>query len=64
VQAVVHLLLAADPVERIEVDDGTVTVAPARDPSLDELVAGRIAVDAGGSLDRENGMLVLRLPGL
>jgi hypothetical protein len=62
VQAVVHLLLAADPVERIEVDDGTVTVAPARDPSLDELVAGRIAVDAGGSLDRENGMLVLRLP--
>jgi hypothetical protein len=61
-QAVVHLLLAADPVERIELAGPTLTIAPARDESLDELVAGRIAADAGGSLVRDAGALVLRLP--
>lgn len=60
-QAVVHLLLAADPAERLEVDGGTVTVAPARDASLDELVAGRIAADAGGACTRADGGFMLWL---
>ena len=62
VQAVVHLLLAADPAERVELADGAVRVAPARQDSLHELVGRRIAVDHGGSLDRESDALVLRLP--
>ena len=61
-QAVVHLLLAADPVERIEVAAGTLAVTPVRERTLDEVVAARIAADAGGALDREDGSLVLRLP--
>jgi hypothetical protein len=61
-QAVVHLLLSADPAERLEVAPGSVTVAPAREASLDEVVAARIAADAGGTLGREGGSLVLRLP--
>ncbi|MES1248982.1 MAG: hypothetical protein ABUS54_15050, partial [Actinomycetota bacterium] len=61
-QAVVHLLLAADPAARVEVRDSAVTVAPARDASLDEVVAARIAADAGGSVTRTENAFVLRLP--
>lgn len=61
-QAAVHLLLAADPVEQIQVDGPELRIAPAREPSLDELVAGRIAADAGGTLERTDHALVLRLP--
>jgi hypothetical protein len=61
-QAVVHLLLAAHPVARLAVDDDGVSVSPARDASLDELVAARIAADAGGSVTRTGDAFVLRLP--
>lgn len=61
-QAVVHLLLAADLAASISLRDGALVVAPAREPSLDEVVAGRIAVDHGGSLAHEEGAYALRLP--
>ena len=61
-QAVVHLLLAADPVQQVAVAAAAVTVAPAREPSLDELVAARIVADAGGALERADGAFRLRLP--
>jgi signal transduction histidine kinase len=61
-QAVVHLLLAADLAASVELADGVVRVAPVREPSLDELVAARIAADHGGSLTREGGAYALRLP--
>ena len=61
-QAVVQLLLAADLAASVELRDGAVVVAPLRGPSLDEIVARRIALDHGGSLDREAGAYVLRLP--
>lgn len=60
-QAVVHLLLAADPVALVEVDTAAVAIAPARDASLDELVAARIAADAGGGVARADDGYVLRL---
>jgi len=61
-QAVVHLLLAADLASSVELRDGTLRVAPAREPSLDEVIARRIALDHGGALDRDGGVYVLRLP--
>jgi signal transduction histidine kinase len=61
-QAVVHLLLAADLASSIALRDGALTVAPAREPSLDEVIAARIAADRGGALTREHGAYVLRLP--
>jgi hypothetical protein len=61
-QAVVHQLLAADLAAGISLRDGALAVAPARDASLDEVIAARIAVDHGGSLVREGGAYVLRLP--
>jgi signal transduction histidine kinase len=61
-QAVVHLLLAADPVEQVELVDGALRVSPAREQSLDEVVAARIAADHGGSVERQDDALVLRLP--
>jgi hypothetical protein len=61
-QAVVHLLLAADPVESISLTGTTLRVTPARDLSLDELAAARIAADEGGTLERDGPALTLRLP--
>ena len=61
-QAVVHLLLAADVASSIALAGTTVSVTPARDPSLDEVIARRIAIDHGGSLTREDGAYVLQLP--
>jgi hypothetical protein len=61
-QAVVHLLLAADLARSVELREGAVRVAPVREPALDEIVAARIAADHGGSLAREDGAYVLRLP--
>ena len=61
-QAVVHLLLSADLASSIELRGTAVVVAPVRDSSLDEVVAARIAVDHGGSLTRDGGAYVLRLP--
>lgn len=61
-QAVVHLLLACDPVTAVALDDAGVRVAPAREASLDEVVAARIAADRGGAVVREDGAVVLRLP--
>lgn len=62
-QAIVQLLLAADPVSAVVVaPDGTITVSPARETSLDEVVAARIASDRGGELERHDGALRLRFP--
>jgi|tagenome__1003787_1003787.scaffolds.fasta_scaffold20631388_2 signal transduction histidine kinase len=61
-QAVVHLLLGSGTVERVVVETGCVRVAQVGPDSLDEVVARRIAVDHGGSLERDNGEYVLRLP--
>ena len=62
-QAVVQLLLAADPAGELVVGaDGTVRVAPARETSLEEIVTARIAADHGGSVERVDDALVLRLP--
>lgn len=63
-QALAHVLLAADPGDRLSVDvtPEQVRVSPAGPDSLDRLVAARIATDAGGSLAVEDGALVLRIP--
>jgi hypothetical protein len=60
-QAVVHLLLAADPVERVELAGDALRISPARELSLDEIVAARIAADHGGSVTHDD-VLTLRLP--
>jgi hypothetical protein len=64
VQAVVHVLLAADPpgALSVAVAPGELRVAPVGADSLDRLVAARIAADAGGSLALEGQALVLRIP--
>jgi hypothetical protein len=64
VQAVVHVLLAADPrgAVSVAVAPGELRVAPVGADSLDRLVAARIAADAGGSLAVEGEALVLRIP--
>ena len=61
-QAVVHLLLAADLAASIELRETTVLVGPVRELSLDEVVARRIALDHGGTLERGGDMYALRLP--
>lgn len=63
VQAVVHVLLAADerqPALSIEVAGRSLTVAPAGEESLHSVAAARIAVDHGGVLERDGGTLRLR----
>jgi hypothetical protein len=60
-QAVLHLVLAAAVDARVELVEGSLQVSPAGEPSFDELVARRIAVDHGGSLERRGDSLVLRL---
>jgi signal transduction histidine kinase len=61
-QAVLHLVLAAAVDAQVELVEGSLQVSPAGEPSFDELVARRIAVDHGGSLERRSESLVLRLP--
>ena len=62
-QAAIHLLLAGATAGRItvEVERAELRVSPAGAPSLDELVARRIALDHGGALDRDGMLLRLRL---
>jgi signal transduction histidine kinase len=66
IQAVLHLVLAArsqDAQIRVVVADGVLRVAPAATPDgLDVVVARRIALDNGGSLDEVDGAFELRLP--
>jgi signal transduction histidine kinase len=65
VQALLHLLLAARGGERIvvEVLPGLVRVSPVPESSLDALVAERIAVDHGGTPERDGASLSLRWTG-
>jgi signal transduction histidine kinase len=66
VQAAVHLLLAAAPARRLEVDVGAgrLRVGPAGEAeSIDTLAAERIAAGAGGELARDERAFVLHLPG-
>jgi signal transduction histidine kinase len=62
-QAVIHLLLAATPAGTItlELAGSELRVAPAGAETLDEVVARRIALDHGGSLERDGTALRLRL---
>jgi signal transduction histidine kinase len=61
VQAVLHLLLAARGADRIvlEVSPGRVRVSPIPESSLDVLVAERIALDHGGTPERDGDWLSL-----
>lgn len=64
-QAAVHLLLAAEPRGRleVEVEAGRLRIAPGGPgQTIDTLAAGRIAARAGGELARDDGALVLLLP--
>jgi signal transduction histidine kinase len=65
VQLMLHLVLAArttgEPM-RLAVAEGAARVAPAGAGGLDVLVARRIAVDHGGTLDEVDGAYELRLP--
>ena len=63
-QAAIHLLLAArsDRELAVAVREGTLEVGPAGDESLDELIAGRIAADHGGSVQRSTTSFRLLLP--
>lgn len=65
-QAVVHVLLAADAAAAtlaVEVADGVLSIAPAgAQESLHTVAAARIAADRGGALERAAGALRLRLP--
>jgi signal transduction histidine kinase len=64
-QIVLHLILAARsqgaPI-RVTVGDGAVRVAPAGADGLDVVVARRIAVDHGGTLEAIDGAYELRVP--
>jgi signal transduction histidine kinase len=64
VQAVLHLLLAARGTGRIEieVDNRSLRISPSPVESLGVLVATRIAVDHGGTVERAEGSLTLRWP--
>ena len=64
-QAVLHLLLAARETGRIEieVDKGSLRISPSPVESLGVLVATRIAVDHGGTVERTEGSVTLRWPG-
>jgi signal transduction histidine kinase len=61
-QVVLHLLLAARGTGRIEieVDDGSLRISPSPVESLGVLVATRIAVDHGGTVERTQGSLTQR----
>lgn len=65
-QAVVHVLLAADAgatTLAVDVADGVLSVAPAgAEESLHTVATARIAADRGGMLERAGGALRLRLP--
>lgn len=61
-QAVLHTVLAAPREPELELADGGLWITPAGTPSLDEVLARRIAADHGGSLERSGDALVLRLP--
>jgi signal transduction histidine kinase len=63
-QAVVHIFLSAEPGQSLDVEvrNGKLRVAPAGAESLDRVLAARIAADAGGSLQVEDGVLVLAIP--
>ena len=62
-QAVIHLLLAVTPADRVslELADTELRVAPAGAETLDEVIARRIAVDHGGRLERDDATLRLHL---
>jgi signal transduction histidine kinase len=64
-QAVLHLLLAARETGRIEIEvgNGSLRIAPSPVESLGVLVAARIAVDHGATVERAGGSLTLRWPG-
>jgi signal transduction histidine kinase len=63
-EAVLHLLLAARETGRIELEvgDGSLRISPPPAESLGVLVATRIAVDHGGTVERAGGSLTLRWP--
>ena len=65
VELVLQLLLearaAGGPIE-IAVEGATLRISPAGPASLRQLVAARLAADHGGTLTREAGDFVLRLP--
>jgi signal transduction histidine kinase len=64
-QAALHLLLAARDAGgsvAVEVAGGALVVSPAGRDSLGALVAGRIAADHAGTLERDGGGWRLRLP--
>ena len=61
-QAVLHLVAAAGDKPTLEVVDGALRVTPVGEPSLDELMARRIALDHGGELERDGASFLLRLP--
>jgi two-component system, NtrC family, sensor kinase len=65
VQAVLQLLLAARGADRIvlEVSPGVVRVSPVPDSALGAIVAERIAVDNGGTSERDGDWLSLRWNG-
>jgi hypothetical protein len=62
-QAAIHLLLAADAADHIDVElaDAELRVSPAGAETLDEVIARRIAVDHGGGLERADATLRLQL---
>jgi signal transduction histidine kinase len=64
-QAVLQLLLAARETGRIEIEVGnrSLRISPSPVESLGVLVATRIAVDHGGTVERAEGSLTLRWPG-
>jgi signal transduction histidine kinase len=64
-QAVLHLLLAAREAGRIEIEvgNGSLRISPSPVESLGVLVATRIAVDHGGTVEGGDDSLTLRWPG-
>jgi signal transduction histidine kinase len=65
VQAVLHLLLAGGEAERLEVEVGprSLRISPSPPESLGVLVAGRIVVDHGGTIERTASSVTLRFVG-
>jgi signal transduction histidine kinase len=64
-QAVLHLLLAARETGRVEIEVGerSLRISPSPVESLGVLVATRIVIDHGGTVERTEGSLTLRWPG-
>jgi signal transduction histidine kinase len=60
-QAILHLLLACGPRCTLELDGPELRVGPVGEPTIDEVVARRIALDHGGELLRTDAALLLRL---